>query len=248
MRMPRLMGHRGAAAYAPENTLASLRKAKEFGLDWVEFDVQLTGDGQPVLMHDDTLHRTAGDRRKIAQVPLAEVVALDAGGWFDPAFAGEPVPRFEAALALLETLQLRANIEIKPSPGLARETAIVAVETAKARWPESLPLPLISSFEVESLEEAQRLWPEAPRGYLSKKLPPDWCEIATRLECFSVHLWHPGITAEKLAAVKQAGFQTAAYTVNSTERAETLFAMGLDCAITDDPPALSDWAEASAAA
>lgn len=248
MKMPRLMGHRGAAAHAPENTLASLSKAKALGLEWVEFDVQLTGDGLPVLMHDDTLHRTAGDRRKIAQVPLAEVVELDAGGWFDPVFAGERVPRFEAAIDLLEALQLSANIEIKPSPGLARETAIAAVELAKARWPKSLPLPLISSFDVPCLEEAMRIWPEAPRGYLAKMLPPDWSETAKRLACFSVHLWHPGVSAEKLAAVKQAGYLTAAYTVNSAERAETLFAMGLDCAITDDPPALADWVEASAAA
>lgn len=248
MKMPRLMGHRGAAAHAPENTLASLRKAKELGLGWVEFDVQLTGDGLPVLMHDDTLHRTAGDRRKIAKVPLEEVVALDAGSWFDPAFAGEPVPRFEAAIDLLESLQLYANIEIKPSPGLARETAIVAVEMAKARWPESLPLPLISSFDAPCLEEAQRLWPEAPRGFLAKMLPPDWRETAARLECTSVHLWHPGVTPEKLAAVKEEGYLTAAYTVNSAERAQALFDMGLDCAITDDPTVLTDWMEASVAA
>ncbi len=248
MNLPRLMGHRGAAGYAPENTLASLGKAKDFGLAWVEFDVQLTGDGVPVLMHDDTLHRTAGDRRKIARVPLEEVLTLDAGSWFDPAFAGERVPRFDETLAFLEARGLCANIEIKPSPGLARETAIAAVEMAKRLWPQNSPLPLISSFDVPCLEEAMRIWPEAPRGFLAKMLPPDWKEIVARLDCVSLHLWHPGITASKLAEVKAEGYLTAAYTVNSAERAAALFAMGLDCAITDDPPALSDWAETSAAA
>ncbi len=243
MKLPRLMGHRGAAGHAPENTLISLRKAKDFGLGWVEFDVQLTGDGVPVLMHDDTLHRTAGDRRKIAQLPLSEVATLDAGSWFDPAFAGETVPLFAEAIALLGALNLAANIEIKPSPGLARETAIAAIELAQARWPQNLPIPLISSFDVPALEEVQRLWPEAPRGYLVRQLPADWQKTAERLECISMHLWHPGLTAERIAKVKAAGFQTAAYTVNSAERAEALFAMGLDCAITADPPALAAWAE-----
>ncbi len=248
MRLPRLMGHRGAAAHAPENTLVSLRKAKDFGVDWVEFDVQLTGDGVPVLMHDDTLHRTTGDRRKIAQVPLDQVAGLDAGSWFAPAFAGEAVPRFEAAVELLSELGLGANIEIKPSPGLARETAIASVELAKAVWPASLPLPLFSSFEIESLEEALRIWPEAPRGYLVKVPPPDWLATARRLECISMHLWHPGLTQERLQEIKAAGFQTAAYTVNAAERASLLFSWGLDCAITDDPPALIASAEASTAA
>lgn len=245
MKLPRLMGHRGAAAHAPENTFASLRKAKDFGLGWVEFDVQLTSDGHPVLMHDDTLHRTTDDRRKIAQVPLAEVLELDAGRWFSPAFAGERVPSFEATIALLDEIGLAANIEIKPSPGLARETAIVSLELAKACWPSTLPLPLVSSFEVESLEEALRVWPEAPRGYLVKMPPADWLETARRLECISMHLWHPGITAERLAEIKAEGFQTAAYTVNSAERAAALYAMGLDCAITDDPPALAETAQAA---
>ncbi|MBC6405608.1 MAG: glycerophosphoryl diester phosphodiesterase [Rhodospirillales bacterium] len=239
MKLPELMGHRGAAAHAPENTLASLRKAKGFGLGWVEFDVQLSADDVPVLMHDDRLHRTTGDRRKIAEVPAEELLALDAGAWFGPEFAGETVPHFSSVLALLGALDLAANIEIKPSPGLARETAEAGLTLAKAEWPAALPLPLISSFEIEALEVAQALWHEAPRAYLMKQLPAEWQETADRLGCLSLHLWHPAITAKTVAAIKKADYQIAAYTVNGAERARALLDLGVDCLITDDPPALA---------
>ncbi|MEO1192005.1 MAG: glycerophosphodiester phosphodiesterase [Pseudomonadota bacterium] len=238
MQLPRLMGHRGAAAVAPENTLAGLRAAKDQGVDWVEFDAQLSGDGVPLLLHDDRLHRTTGDRRKIAEVPAAEASRLDAGAWFGPAFAGEPIPLLEEAVALLAALDLQANVEIKPSPGLARETAQACMELLQQHWPKSRPLPLISSFEIAALEEAQRLWPEAPRGYLVKALPQDWQETAERLGCVSVHPWHPGLKPEQVQAIKQAGYQVAAYTVNAPARAAALLAMGVDCLISDDPAAL----------
>ena len=124
-----VIGHRGAAAAAPENTLASLRKAKELGASWVEFDVKLTRDGVPILMHDERLERTTNGRGEVAQATLAELQELDAGGWFGPAFRGERVPTFEAALGLCAELGLGINVEIKPCPGREAETARVAVET-----------------------------------------------------------------------------------------------------------------------
>ncbi len=248
MKLPRLVGHRGAATHAPENTLAGIRAAREFGLEWVEFDAQLTGDGVPVLMHDDTLQRTTGDPRKIAEVPLDEVARLDAGGWFAERFREERVPTLEAATALLVELGLQANVEIKPSPGLARETAIATVSLMKRVWHATRPPPLFSCFQVEALEEAQNVWPEAPRGYLMRSLARDWQETAVRLGCLSIHLWHPGIRPDQAEAIKAAGYQLAAYTVNDAGRAARLLEMGLDCLISDDPPALAEVCGASKAA
>jgi len=245
MKLPRLIGHRGAAAHAPENTLAGLRRAAALGLSWVEVDAQLSADGIPFLFHDDRLQRTVGDRRKIAEVAAAELERLDAGSWFAPEFAGEAPPRLETALPLLFELGLKANVEIKPSPGLARETAVATVAVLRAHWPSEAPPPLLSSFKVEALEEAQRLWPEAPRGYLVESLPADWQATAERLECLSVHLWHPQASEVRLAAIKAAGFQVAAYTVNGLERAQQLRRWGLDCLITDDPVALAGLAAAA---
>ena len=118
--LPRVIGHRGAAAAAPENTLVSLQKAKELGASWVEFDVKLTRDGVPILMHDERLERTTDGRGEVALTTLNDLQKLDAGGWFGPAFRGEPVPTLEAALALCAELGLGINVEIKPVRGARR--------------------------------------------------------------------------------------------------------------------------------
>ena len=76
LRLPKVMGHRGAAGLAPENTLASIRKVAECGLDWVEFDVMLAGDGVPILYHDDTLDRTTGRDGLVAETPSEEHLPL----------------------------------------------------------------------------------------------------------------------------------------------------------------------------
>ena len=87
--LPRVIGHRGIAARAPENTLAGFRRAAELGVAWVELDVQLTSDGVPVVFHDDGLERTTDGQGLLIETPLAVLRGLDAGAWFGPAFAGE---------------------------------------------------------------------------------------------------------------------------------------------------------------
>src|SRR5579862_3004583 len=99
-RLPPVIGHRGAAARAPENTLAGLRRAHALGCRWVEFDVRLTADGVPVLCHDSRLDRTTDGTGVIAEETLAAVRRCDAGLRFSPEFAGEPVPTLAEALSL----------------------------------------------------------------------------------------------------------------------------------------------------
>ncbi|HET6220602.1 MAG TPA: glycerophosphodiester phosphodiesterase family protein, partial [Dongiaceae bacterium] len=106
--LPRVIGHRGAAAYAPENTLEGLREAARRGAGWVEFDAKLTGDGVVVLMHDDTLDRTTDGTGPVAETSYAEISHLDAGAWFGPAWRGARVPTLADALALLVELDLQA--------------------------------------------------------------------------------------------------------------------------------------------
>src|SRR5512142_2967244 len=112
-RLPPVIGHRGAAAHAPENTLAGFRRAKALGCTWVEFDVRLTADGVPVLCHDPRLDRTTDRSGRVAAQTLAAIQTSDAGGWFAPVFAGERMPSLEEALLLCAELGLGANIEIK---------------------------------------------------------------------------------------------------------------------------------------
>src|SRR5438094_7725558 len=99
-----VIGHRGAAEHAPENTLAGLRRAKQLGCAWVEFDVRLTGDGALVLCHDGRLERTTTGRGRLSAQSLGAIRRCDAGSWFAPEFAGEIVPTLDEALLLAAKL------------------------------------------------------------------------------------------------------------------------------------------------
>src|SRR6266545_5338922 len=94
---PRVVGHRGGGALAPENTLAGIRMAAAMGFGGVEFDVMLSVDGVPVLIHDETLERTTDGRGAVADTPYDALTRLDAGSWFDARFRGERIPSFELA-------------------------------------------------------------------------------------------------------------------------------------------------------
>ncbi len=235
LALPRVMGHRGAAALAPENTLAGIRRAAATGVRWVEFDVMLTGDSVPVLFHDDNLKRITGRDALMAQTTYKDVRALDAGAWFRPEFAGEPVPTLEDGLALIRELGLGANIEIKPTSGRDRETAAATVEVVERCWPAAEPPPLISSFKRDSLAVVRDRAARLPRGLLAVRLPRDWLSAARVLECSTVHVAGRWLTAKRAARIKAAGYGLACFTINDVAQARTLLDWGVDSIITDSP-------------
>ena len=107
---PRIIAHRGGGHFAPENTLAGMRKAKELGFSGVEFDVMLAADATPIVMHDQTLARTTSGSGAISQTAFSAMQGLDAGSWFAPQYAGEPVPSFERVGRLCVELGVWADI------------------------------------------------------------------------------------------------------------------------------------------
>ena len=233
--LPRVMGHRGAAGLAPENTLAGLRAAKEAGLSWVEFDVMLSGDGVPVLFHDDNLERITGKIGKTVATPYADLAGLEAGAWFGPDFAGEPLPSLEMAITLLLDLGLRPNLEIKPTPGRDRETAAGVLAVIDRCWPGDRPPPLISSFSRKALGVARDRAPHLPRALIAWWRPPDWRRAAARYRCASLHIAGNRLRPRLVTNIKRAGYALAAFTINEPDQARELLAWGVDCIITDRP-------------
>lgn len=236
--LPPVIGHRGSAASAPENTLASLRLAAEQGARMVEFDAKLTGDGVVILMHDSLLDRTTSGHGPVAATPWGEIAKLDAGSWFGDAWQGVSVPSLEQALALLVELDLNANIEIKPCPGREVETARGIVETIEAHWPKDRGGLLLSSFARDSLAAARAAAPELPRGLLIWEKPADWTAAAATLACRSVHCAAQHLTPEWAAEIKRLGYDLAVYTVNDPALAWQMRGWGIDSIITDSPGAL----------
>jgi glycerophosphoryl diester phosphodiesterase len=230
-----VIGHRGAAADAPENTLASFREAARQGARMVEFDVRLSRDGRAVVFHDDTLERTSSGLGRVADHDLAALQALDAGGWFAPRFAGEPIPTLEQAVAVCLDLGLAVNIEVKPDRGREAETARIALAAAAALWPAGRPPPLVSSFAPACLEVARAVVPHWPRGLLVGRVPRDWRARAARLACVAVHADHRSLDAAAVARIKAAGLAVLAYTVDDAGRAAQLWGYGVDAVFADRP-------------
>jgi len=232
--LPSVIGHRGASAYAPENTLAGFHAAKARGCIWVEFDVRLCADGVPVVCHDDCLERTSDGRGRISRLPLATIRLCDAGGWFDKKFAGERVPTLGETLACCGELGLGANIEIKAERGRARPTA-TAVAACIDRLPSLRPPILISSFISEAVVEAAERAPHVPRGMLWGKIPRGWAKIAEQLGCATINADQGHLTQAIVAEVTSAGYPVLAYTVNDPDRARQLFNWGVASVFSDVP-------------
>jgi glycerophosphoryl diester phosphodiesterase len=233
-----VIGHRGAAARAPENTLAGLRKAHALGARWVEFDVMLTADRVSVLIHDETLERTTSGRGDVTGRTAAEIAGLDAGSWFATEFAGEQVPTLEQAVALLLSLGVSANVEIKPAAGHASATGEIVAAYLRRHWPADGPRLLLSSFERPALAAAAAAAPELPRGLLAEDLPQDWEAALGELGCATLHLDHARLDPEGVRALTAQGVPVLLYTINDPARAAAMRSAGAAAIITDVPDLL----------
>ncbi|MFG2355740.1 glycerophosphodiester phosphodiesterase [Streptomyces sp. NPDC048521] len=173
---PTVIAHRGASAYAPENTLASIDKAAKLGFSWVENDVQRTKDGELVVIHDDSLRRTTNVEDlfpgrapwKVKDFTAAEIARLDAGSWFSPAYAGTRVPTLRQYMRRVERNRENLLLEIKNPdlyPGIERQT-LKLLRTAGWLDRGHQGRLIVQSFSADSVRTVHELQPAVTTGYL----------------------------------------------------------------------------------
>ncbi|MFF5018064.1 glycerophosphodiester phosphodiesterase [Streptomyces sp. NPDC001165] len=173
---PTVVAHRGASAYAPENTLASIDKAAQLGFSWVENDVQRTRDGQLVVIHDDSLRRTTNVEDvfpgrapwKVKDFTAAEIARLDAGGWFSPAYAGTRVPTLKQYMRRVEHNHEKLLLEVKNPklyPGIEQQTVRLL---GNEGWLDRRHLGrlIVQSFDADSVRTVHKLKPALTTAYL----------------------------------------------------------------------------------
>ncbi len=230
--LPRVFAHRCGGALAPENTLSGLRIAAALGFRAVEFDVMLSGDGTPWLIHDETLERTTNAAGRVCDTADAALQRVDAGSFQHRAFAGEPLPTFDAAARLCLELGLMANVEIKPAAGFEAVTGEVVARRILELW-QGAPLPLVSSFSEAALEAARRVAPPLPLGYLWVSPPADWQRRLDALGGYSLHCAAGKLDDSILGAARAGGVPVLCYTVNERTAAQSLLARGVAAVFSD---------------
>ena len=275
LRRPFVIGHRGASGLAPENTLAALRLAIALGADGVEFDVQLSAGGQPVVIHDSRVNRTTNGQGAVSRLTLAQLQSLDAGSWFErrlirrprarktveriPAEASaarlissrEPVPALSDVFLLLGPARLdRIYVELKGSP--ANREALLKTVLSLVREFEIERSVTLLSFDHEIVRRAKEL-----AGYIrtAATFPARGRRLVTTrsiirsAESAAVDevALHFGIaTRRTVEALHRRGISVSAWTANSKLAMRRLAACGVDSIMTDFPNRLLDVLETPA--
>lgn len=240
MKLPQIIGHRGAAGYAPENTLESIHTAADMGMEWVELDVKLTRDQVPILFHDDNLDRTTNGSGDFKNIDYADLKSLEAGSWFGESFAGIKIPTLEEAIDVLLERNLGLNLEIKSCPGREKETAEVALDLLSQIWDDHDKI-LISSFSHVSLETALNMAEDWSRGLL---LPEDWPEnlekLIEYLQVSTINFEGNNASRAQVEEIIDLDKTALAYTINDPIRARELQGWGVDGFFTDVPDIIAE--------
>ena len=252
-RFPLIIGHRGACAYAPENTLESFQTAMQMGTEWIEFDAKITKDHVPIIFHDDTLERTTNGNGAVQDYTLEEIRELEAGSWFGDSFTAISIPTLEEALDILVDRNIGINVELKPCPGREKETSEAVLDVLSQIWDDHQRI-LISSFSHVALEVAQDVAQDWARGLLigddspqmwqddisQNKLPENWQDTAKTLDVTTINVQQDRVTREHIEEIIDAGYTVMAYTVNTPDDARRLQAWGVDSMFTDVPDVLQE--------
>jgi len=232
MLMAPVIGHRGCAGQAPENTLSGLRQAARAGVRWVEVDATLLADGALVLFHDDELSRCTSQSGFVRQLNWAQASRLDVGRWFgNTRFEGEKMPRLQEALSLCQKLGLGVNIELKTHDDEGEELGAAVAELLR----QGSSNILVSSFDDAALHGFRLNNPACPLGLIYDELPEDWQAQAEALKAASIHLAAQHLSVEQVGSVKKTGRELYVFTVNDQAEADRLWGMGVDGVFSDVP-------------
>ncbi|HZQ06566.1 MAG TPA: glycerophosphodiester phosphodiesterase family protein [Anaerolineae bacterium] len=244
MSAPLILAHRGASAYAPENTIAAFLLARELGADGIELDVQLTKDKIPVVIHDDTVERTTNSKGRVSDLTIAQIAQLDAGSWKTEDYRGEPIPTLAQVFdALADWLDPNArphpaliNVELKTerliTDGLEREVLNVI---ARYGLQDCI---LLSSFSPFALYRAKQINPRLKRGLLYDNSMPIYFRRAwlrPGLALKALHPEHTMIDTNYMQWARHKKLQVNTWTVDDPAEAQRLAELGVNAIITNQP-------------
>jgi len=218
-----ITGHRGAAKLEPENTLRSIQKALDLGVDQIEIDVHLTRDQHLVVIHDDTVDRTTNGHGAVADLTLQEIKQLDAGN-------GERIPTLQEVIDLVRGRAI-LQIELK-GPGTAQPVVHMVEQNGLVGEV------LLTSFVHDRLREVRRLNSRIRLAALWFKAPEDACERAIEMGAESLHIQHQNINAALVQQVHSHGLKIRAWNPDTIEEMQRVIHLGVDGISSNRPDLL----------
>lgn len=237
-------GHRGDRAEAPENTMPAFAAALASGLEFVETDVQLTADGVPILMHDETVDRTTDGSGAVAELTAAQIRALDAGSWYGPEFAGTRVPLLDEFLDALAGSRQKALLELKEY--WAPDDIRGVLDSIYLRGVQNRVV--FASFNLSTIANLADTAAAIPRVIIRRDLPRDPVGLARYYGAIAILTTPTSLDqdADAVTRMHEAGLGVLVYTLNSEKRWSAALAYGVDGIITDKPSKLDSWIAATA--
>lgn len=239
---PKKIGHRGAAGHCPENTFSSFRKALHIGVDYIEIDIQITKDGELVIIHDPTVNRTTNGKGKVKDLTLQEIKKLDAGSWYHPQFKHERIPTFGEFLDEFSG-KVGLLLELKNPilyPGIEEKVIQELLKRGLATGENDDVI--VQSFDQNSLKRFHQHLPSIPIGVLVKK------RVMKRLtnkelQSFSTYATYvnPKITMANMRLmnrIHQYGFKTFIWTIKKKKEVSLLKNYQVEGMISDYPDIL----------
>lgn len=224
----KVMAHRGASTEAPENTMAAFQKAIDDMADYIELDVQLTNNGEVIVMHDSNAYRTTGVDANIVNMTYKEVKTLDAGSWFSDEYVGENVPSLKEVLELTQG-KIKLNIELKPADN---GTALAKNTVRLIEKYNMVNDCVITSFSESALKAVKTYNQEIKVGYILSAAYGDFYDMKN-VDFFSVNAAF--LSKRTIDAIHNSGKRVYAWTVNNKESIKNLTNKGVDGIITDNP-------------
>ncbi|WP_058307518.1 glycerophosphodiester phosphodiesterase [Gracilibacillus massiliensis] len=228
-----IYAHRGASKQAPENTMPAFELGYKQGADGIETDVQLTKDGIPVLIHDETVNRTTNGTGFIKDLTYQELSALDAGSWKSDTYSDTRIPTLDDLLAWNKEKNLKLNLELKNN--IISYPSIEKIVTEKLKDYNMVEQSVISSFNHNSIALLDSLNVEVDYALLTSKRTSDLISYSKDIHARGIHIRYRLLSNRFVTNAKQNGLYVAVYTVNSPLSISKVLRLGCHAMFTDVP-------------
>ena len=236
----KIIGHRGASMYAPENSASSLKLASLMGIEWIETDVQITLDNKLVIFHDEKLERTSNGDGFLALKKFSELKKLDIGSWFSKEFEGERILSLVEFLDLIKKYEFSLQLEIKHMHGKEYEIVEEIVKQIEPYLDYFKGKLFVSSFSEKCLRLFSRKLPKIPLALALSFVPKFPDQIANEAGVDILHFGDEFVDNSSLERLKKSKTEFAVATVNDKKRALFLLRNGVQSILTDDPKILNN--------